>query len=271
MQAAFVYSAAVTVDLPLSTGDDMDKILKLGLTGGIAAGKSAVSAMLRELGAVIIDVDLVAREIVRPGEPALREIAEAFGPEVLQEDGTLNRRRLAGIVFGNQEQLAKLNAITHPRLVEAVGRIIGEVEDALNRACSGDTGASGGAQKKPVSFRVAEALKDRPDPSFPRVVSWSQPAVSPLVIVIDAAVLFESGLARMADKVLVVSADYSVRLARLMKRNNLTEEEARARMDSNYPASEMLKHADYVVDNTGTLEETRRQVEAVWDALRGGG
>lgn len=256
------------LDFHFLSGDDMDMILRLGLTGGIAAGKSAVSAMLREFGAVTVDVDLVAREIVRPGEPALREIAEVFGPDVIQEDGALNRRRLASIVFGNPEQLAKLNAITHPRLVEAVGRIIGEVEDALDRACSGDT-ADPGAALLPMPSRVAEALRGRSDPSFSRVVSWSEPAVSPLVLVIDAAVLFESGLAGLVDRILVVSADYSVRLSRLMRRNNLTEEEARARMASNYPVTEMVKRADYVIDNTGTLEGTRRQVEVVWDALRG--
>jgi dephospho-CoA kinase len=88
----------------------------VGLTGGIGSGKSTVAAMLRELGAPVIDADALAREVVEPGQPALREIVERFGPEVLTPDGRLDRPRLAAIVFGDPRARADLEAITHPRI-----------------------------------------------------------------------------------------------------------------------------------------------------------
>lgn len=90
--------------------------MRIALTGGIGSGKSTVSRLLQAKGAVIVDADAIAREIVEPGEPALGEIVEAFGPEMIASDGTLDRARLAGIVFADGEALARLNAITHPRI-----------------------------------------------------------------------------------------------------------------------------------------------------------
>jgi dephospho-CoA kinase len=93
-------------------------VLRVGLTGGIGSGKSEVSRRLAALGAVIIDADVAARRVVDPGTPGLAQIAEAFGPGVLRPDGALDRERLGGIVFSDPAQLAKLNAITHPLIVE---------------------------------------------------------------------------------------------------------------------------------------------------------
>lgn len=90
--------------------------MRIALTGGIGSGKSTVSRLLAEKGAVIVDADAIAREIVEPGEPALEEIRVAFGPEVIDADGRLRRSRLAEIVFDDPEALARLNAITHPRI-----------------------------------------------------------------------------------------------------------------------------------------------------------
>jgi len=92
------------------------KFLLVGLTGGIATGKSTVSKMLRELGAEIIDADQIARRVVEPGQPAWREIVEEFGRDVLSSDGTLDRRKLGAIVFGNPERRRRLEAITHPAI-----------------------------------------------------------------------------------------------------------------------------------------------------------
>jgi dephospho-CoA kinase len=89
---------------------------RVGLTGGVASGKSTVAAMLAELGAVVVDADLGAREVVAPGQPALEEIVAAFGPGVLQPDGSLDRQRLADLVFDDAEARARLNDITHPRV-----------------------------------------------------------------------------------------------------------------------------------------------------------
>jgi dephospho-CoA kinase len=101
--------------------------LLVGLTGGIATGKSTVDAVLRELGAVIIDADLVAREIVEPGEPALAEIAAEFGPGVLGLDGRLDRKALGAIVFADPDRRLKLEAMTHPRMRERLLRRVDEL------------------------------------------------------------------------------------------------------------------------------------------------
>lgn len=92
----------------------------IGLTGGIASGKSTVSDYLKELGAIVIDADIVAREIVEKGQPALKEIVEIFGKEVLQSDGTLNRKHLGTIVFSDPQKLQVLNKITHKRIIESI-------------------------------------------------------------------------------------------------------------------------------------------------------
>lgn len=97
-------------------------MIKVGLTGGIGSGKSTVAGMLAEHGIPVIDADLIAREIVEPGQPALRELAEAFGEEVLHADGSLNRAELAGRAFVDEEHTLLLNSITHPRIREETER-----------------------------------------------------------------------------------------------------------------------------------------------------
>ncbi|MFQ5736388.1 MAG: dephospho-CoA kinase [Thermodesulfobacteriota bacterium] len=101
----------------------------VGLTGGIASGKSLVSKELERLGAHVIDADLIAREVVRPGTPALVEIEEEFGPSVIKADGTLDRKALAQIVFSDPEKLKILNRITHPRIIERQRRMIEEIKE----------------------------------------------------------------------------------------------------------------------------------------------
>ena len=101
-------------------------MLRVGLTGGIGAGKSEVSARLAAQGAVVIDADAIAREVVEPGTEGLAEVVEAFGPEVLLPDGTLDRPRLGEIVFGDPELRGKLNAIVHPRVGARMAELEGE-------------------------------------------------------------------------------------------------------------------------------------------------
>ena len=98
--------------------------MRIALTGGIGSGKSTVARMLAARGAVVVDADAIAREIVEPGQPALQEIREAFGPEVVAPDGTLDRARLAAIVFADADALARLNAITHPRIAERSAELL---------------------------------------------------------------------------------------------------------------------------------------------------
>lgn len=96
----------------------------LGLTGGIGSGKSLVAGFFRELGAEVIDADQLAREVVEPGQPALGEIREAFGDEVLLSDGRLNRPRLAAVIFNDESARRRLNAITHPRIQQRMGQLV---------------------------------------------------------------------------------------------------------------------------------------------------
>jgi len=104
-------------------------VTTVGLTGGIGSGKSEVARRLRALGAVVIDADAIAREVVEPGQPALTEIAARFGTEVLHADGTLDRAALARIVFADHAALADLNTITHPRIVQRSAELITAAPD----------------------------------------------------------------------------------------------------------------------------------------------
>ncbi|AMX82648.1 dephospho-CoA kinase [Geobacillus subterraneus] len=197
--------------------------LTIGLTGGIASGKSTVSAMMRELGLPVIDADEAARAVVEPGEEAYRQIVAVFGPDVLQENGEIDRAKLGAIVFNNEQERKKLNAIVHP----AVRRKMLAEKEKLVRS---------GAK----------------------------------TVVLDIPLLFESGLTDWVDRVLVVYVDDDVQLRRLMVRNGFTEEEALARIRAQWPLEEKVKRADAVIDNNGTMEETRRQLLSIlqqWDAL----
>ena len=191
----------------------------IGLTGGIATGKSTVSRMLQELGAEVLDADVLAREIVEPGQPALEEIARRF-PGVVGPDGRLDRARLGERVFGTDAERAALNAITHPRVAELFLKKTQEL-------------AARGAR----------------------------------IVIYDAALLVENRLHERMDGTIVVSAPREAQLARLIARNGLTREQAEARIASQLPLAEKLKVATWVVDNGGSLEETLRQVEALWRTI----
>ena len=149
----------------------------IALTGGIACGKTTLANMLRELGAPVIDADAISRSLTAPGGKALPAIREAFGSEVFQNDQTLNRAALAARVFQDPEQLRKLNAVTHPLIIE---RMQSEIERCRK------SGAP--------------------------------------VVVLDVPLLFETGLDRLADETVCVSAPLPVQLKRLMTRNGLTED-----------------------------------------------
>lgn len=193
----------------------------IGLTGGIASGKSLVSAYLRELGAQIIDADEIARRVVQPGGPVLREIVAEFGDAVLNADGTLNRKELGRIVFSDPAKLDRLNRIIHPQ-------ILAEIKMLLNK------------HRKSGSERIA---------------------------VLDAPLLYEVGGEGLVDEVWVVDVDYPTQLKRLMRRDNLSEEDARRRIAAQIPLDEKVRRADRVIDNRSTPEDTRRQVRRLWEEL----
>ncbi len=196
----------------------------VGLTGGVASGKSHVAAVFKKLGAHLIDADEIAREVVNPGEPAHGEIVEEFGEGVLNEDGTIDRKGLGAMVFGDPGAREKLNAITHPRIMDEI-------------------------EKRTECLR-----KGHPDG----------------IVIVDAPLLIEVGLHRKMDKVVVVHTDDETLVKRLMKRDGLTEDEARARLAAQMPVSEKVRYADFVIDSTGSKEDTVKKAEEVYRKIEGG-
>ena len=193
----------------------------IGLTGGIAAGKSTVSKILQRLGATIVDADEIARLIVEPGSHGWSKIRERFGEEVFLEDGRLDRERLGRIVFSDKDKRRWLDKLTHPLIGVEIARQVGE-----------------------AAARGAE------------------------IVVVDAALLFESsGMEPFVRPVIVVSATQEQQAERLRARDGLADKEIEARIGSQMPLEEKVRLADYVVDNSGSLEETERRVKELWDEL----
>jgi len=198
----------------------------IGLTGGVASGKSTVAAMLRALGAVVLDADAIVRELQQPGTPVFRAIVEAFGPGVVRADGTLDRAALGRRVFADPEARRRLNAIVHPAVRERLHQEVARLQRRLP-----------------------------PD----------------AVIVLDIPLLLDTAPreAYPLEGVIVVVADDSTQVARLRARDGLDEAAARQRLAAQRPVREKAAEADWVIDNSGSLEETRRQVEALWRRLTG--
>jgi len=198
-----------------------DNRILLGVTGGIASGKTAVAGMLEELGAPIIDFDVLSRVVVEPGKPAWKEIVAYFGEQVLQEDKALDRKKLSEIVFRDFEKRKKLEGFIHPRIFDEFIRLVKEY-----------------------------AAKD------PNVI-------------IQAAVplLYEVNLQYLFHKVLLVYIPEEIQIERLMKRDDISREMAVNILKSQLPIEEKRGFADFVVDNSWSLEDTKRQVKEVWEKL----
>jgi len=193
----------------------------IGLTGGIASGKSTVSAMFRELGAALVDADVLAREVVAPGTEGLEAICNRFGPELVSADGGLDRKKLAQLVFSDEQARADLGRITHPRIA------------ALSQE------------------RIAELASTGADP-----------------VLYDAALIVENKLHKAFFGLIVVAIPVEVQRARLMVRDEISEAEADARIQSQMPLAEKVAEATWVIDNSGSLSQTRAQVTALWDEIR---
>nr|WP_285813619.1 dephospho-CoA kinase [Rossellomorea marisflavi] len=190
------------------------------MTGGIASGKSTVSAFLQDKGYTIIDADLAARMVVEVGQPAYLAIVEAFGKGILQENGQIDRAGLGAIIFNDQSKRNLLNGIVHP------------------------------AVRSMMLSHKDEAIENGKQ-----------------TVIMDIPLLFESDLTWMVDRTIVVTVEEDVQLSRLMKRNELTEEEAASRISSQLPLREKAEKADAVIDNNGSVEDTLKQVEellAAW-------
>jgi dephospho-CoA kinase len=204
-------------------------LLKVGLTGGIASGKSAVGEMFVKLGARLIRADDIAHELMQPGQAVYDEVVRHFGREILNPDGTINRPRLASLAFGTPggpARVRELNAIVHPAVIEQEDEWMDEV--------------------------------GRNDPRA--------------IAIVEAALILEAGAADRFDRLIVVTCRPEQRIHRLAARLGISEEAARAevtrRMAAQIPDEEKIKAADIVIDNSGSLEASERQVQQVFAALR---
>lgn len=193
----------------------------IGLTGGIASGKTFVADELAKRGAALVDADLVSRQLTAPGSPVLAELAREFGSDILHEDGSLNRTLLGARVFGDAHKLERLNSITHPPIW------------------------------KEIHHQLAELSRSNP------------------LVVLVAPLLLEHRGEQYVDQVWVVHVRPEVQLERLMRRDGLSQEQAEARRKAQMPEDERLRKAHVVIDNSGTTEETVRQIDRAWEKRAG--
>lgn len=195
-------------------------VYTIGLTGGISSGKSTVSAMLEQLGAAIIDTDIIARKIVEPGQPAWQDIVAAFGKSCLLPDGHINRKLLGEIIFTDDHKRRILEKITHPH----------------------------------IQNTAIQALQ-----------AAAQQGIK--IAVLDAPLLIEVGWQHMVQAVWVVYVDAETQIERLMRRDHLERSQALARIGSQMSLREKLSYATVVIDNSGNLEATQKQVFAAWQCI----
>ena len=199
-------------------------MLRVGLTGGIACGKSSIAAMLVKRGAHFLQADGLAHQLYAPGTATYDKVVRSFGREILNEDGAINRSKLANLVFPGR--IDELNAIVHPEVVKRQNSWMAEVEQS--------------------------------DPHG--------------IAVVEAALLIEAGADKDFDKVISVTCDFEQKVERFARRANVPLEVARAEVErrsaAQFSDEEKARRADYVVDNSGSAEDTERQVESIWRELQ---
>jgi dephospho-CoA kinase len=209
-------------------------MLKVGLTGGIASGKSVVGEMFVALGARLVQADRIAHSLMQPGEPVYNEVVRHFGREILNPDGSVNRAKLAEAAFGPVDAPA--------------GRRAARIEE-LNHIVH------------PVVIRSQEEWMEEMGRQDPHVVA-----------IVEAALILEAGAGERFDKMIVVTCEEEQRVTRFAARQKIDLESARKeverRMAAQLPDEEKIKAADYVIDNSSSMESTRKQVQSVWQKLR---
>lgn len=205
-------------------------MLKVGLTGGIASGKSVVGEMLVARGAHLVQADEISHRLMEPGQPVYLEVVEHFGQGVLNGDRTVNRQKLAEAAFGTppgqpSSRIEELNRIVHPAVVRDQDKWMEEIG---RRDCNS-------------------------------------------IAIVEAALILEARAADHFDRLIVVTCKDEQRIPRFAARQKLGLEAARKevarRMVAQLPESEKIKAADFVIDNSGSLDQTRKQVEQVWSKL----
>ena len=199
-------------------------MLKVGLTGSIAVGKTFVVSVFRELGCSTFDADQVAHSVMEPGRDAYNDVVREFGPDVLADDGSIDRKKLGAIVFRDSERRRRLNELVHPRVIVEQNRLLAEAE--------------------------------RADPDG--------------IAIVDAALMIESGGYKRFDKLIVVFCDRETQIERLMKRNNLTREEATIRVAAQMSSDEKRRYADFEINTSGSQEQTRELVIELHKKLQEG-
>ena len=178
--------------------------LLVGLTGGMGSGKTLSASFFKDLGAFILDADLICRKLVEPGQAAWKEIEAIFGKEIFTGSGNLDRRKLADIIFGDPEKKQTLEDILHPKVFE-----FERLEyDAIR--------------------------KEHPN----------------ALVIVDAALLIESGNYKKMDKVIVVNSDEKNRISRILARSELSRDEIADRIKNQMPSDEKVRYADFVLENT---------------------
>jgi dephospho-CoA kinase len=201
-------------------------LLRVGLTGGMACGKSVVGEMFVALGAHVIQSDTVAHQLLQPGEGVYDKVVGRFGAAILNADGTVNRARLAEAAFGQPRRIAELNGIVHPAVIEYENRWMKEI-----------------AHREPHAIAIVEA-----------------------------ALILEAGSANRFDRLVVVTCRPEQRVERWASRARVDLETARRevtrRMAAQLPDEEKIKAADYVIHNSGSLDEARKKVEQIYEKLR---
>lgn len=193
----------------------------IGLTGGIATGKSIVASVFRELGAILLDADVIARLVVLPHQPAWEDIVEFFGPQVVNEDESLNRTKIGEIVYNNPDSLKELNRITHPRIMQ-------HYKDELRR------------------------------------IKTEQPDA---IVILEVPLLYETNMDKICQQVVVVYVDRQTQIKRLMKRDNMSYEDAVRRINAQMPMDEKVGRADFVIDNRGSVEETKEKATKYYNEI----
>ncbi len=196
-------------------------MILVGLTGGVATGKSTVAKMFKQSGAAVINADLLARQVVEPGKPAWRAIVKLFGRTVLNQDRSLDRQTLGSIVFHNPKRRRQLERIIHPRVAREQQRLVHRI-----------------AKRKPHA-----------------------------VVIYEVPLLFEAGVDKRVDKIIVVTVDRNTQIARLSKRNGLSRAEALRRIRSQMPLAKKIQQADHVLNGTLSRPSLRKQVGQLFNSL----
>ncbi len=197
-------------------------MLKVGLTGGLASGKTHVARLLQDLGCHVIQADQLGHEVLQRGGEAYDDVVREFGPHILAPEGEVDRKALGRIVFADPARLATLNSLVHPHV-----------------------------------FRRQEEF-------FAQIARNDSQGIA----VVEAAIMIESGSHRRYDRLVLTVCPPDIQIRRFMERDGATEEEARRRLARQMPLEEKRKFADYVIETSGTKEETRRQTREVYQRLR---